>query len=182
MLRYNGKVCAGGRNNCFIDWKGGYMLVPSRVKIGNFIKVMERSCRYLARGRFVIVILRSVTWTITPHRIMGRKGRSGEYRTSHLLRLFSSMWMELWLIHREKFLKVMLTLYDIWHSPFPYILPLLCRWSRRRKKAGKGSFLFLFRGGVFCRWRFIILFRPDQVFAGESISGGIWRICKSHYS
>lgn len=31
------EVCAGGRNNCFIDWKGDMYACPrSRVKIGNF--------------------------------------------------------------------------------------------------------------------------------------------------
>lgn len=56
------EVCAGGRDNCFIDWKGDMYACPrSRVKIGNFIKVMELLCRYLARGRFVTVILHLVT-------------------------------------------------------------------------------------------------------------------------
>ena len=66
------EVCAGGRDNCFIDWKGDMYACPrSRVKIGNF---------YQGDGAVV-----QLSW---------EKGHSGEYRTSHLLRLFSSMWME----------------------------------------------------------------------------------------
>ena len=44
------EVCAGGRDNCFIDWKGDMYACPrSRVKIGNFYQgdgaVVPLSCK-----------------------------------------------------------------------------------------------------------------------------------------
>ncbi len=49
------------------------------------------------------------------------------------------------------------------------------------EKAGKGSFFDLFRE-EFLQMEVYYLIRARSFFAGESISGGIWRICKSHYS
>ncbi len=71
-----------------------YVCLSPAAKIGNFIgdgAVVPLSCeRKVCDCYIAFSNLNNLT---SLHRI-AEKGRSGEYLTSHLLRLFSSMWME----------------------------------------------------------------------------------------